>query len=421
MGLHLHLEGRASPAHNDLLEEIARFIPSQGMTPLAHLERAVSEDGHPSLMVALHPAAEDVELVVHGLAVRATAKTSTAGPGYHRHVCDLLRRIGETFAISWTRGNAADDSEYFFTSDHDELERQTAQWLSETATQIIAMHEAGATQMALSMPTSHAFQHNQVVATPLGPRDLAWLRAVEQNGRAGFDIFPWAELGMGAGYSLGRALSLMWTDVRWRTPVSEDETSLLEEVVRALEAAYRADPKREYPWNEWAEILAFLGKESLLATRAQLKASTAKRGEPIGYRRGDVVTHLSGGWSVRLPGDFAETWDAQGTFCAWDGTRTVWFTSVSYTPAGDPNPSIEETLAGLPPLPGETLTETEGRVLRRASFTEGSEGDQTFKQLNAYVGFSGQAGIATICFEDPDDQEWALSTWRSILRTEAGR
>src|SRR5690606_3968705 len=54
------------------------------------------------------------------------------------------------------------------------------------------------------------------LATPLGPRDEAWRAAVAARPEAGLDALPWATEGLGAAHRLGRALSLIWHEVRFR-------------------------------------------------------------------------------------------------------------------------------------------------------------------------------------------------------------
>jgi hypothetical protein len=43
----------------------------------------------------------------------------------------------------------------------------------------------------------------------------------------------------------------MWTDVRWRFPVNEQEEFVLSGVANCLKSAYELDPNLDYPWAEW--------------------------------------------------------------------------------------------------------------------------------------------------------------------------
>lgn len=208
----------------------------------------------------------------------------------------------------------------------------------------------------------------------------------------------------------------MWTDVRWRRPSDDEERETLEEIVALLEAAYREAPERTYPWREWAEILAFLGRDSIVATRAQLRAETAPLAPAIGYRRQDVRVTVSGGWSLLVPGRFAETWDERGTWCAWDDARTLWFTSFSVKaePGREPPTTAEETLDGLPPLDGETTTYLAGAVRGVAALGRSSEDGVDLQQLRAYAAVPANSAVLTICFESDAERPWAYDVWRSL-------
>src|SRR5690349_15037902 len=55
-------------------------------------------DTNPTLYCRLHPAAEDMEISFIGDGeLTASANTSSAGPGYHIFLCDMLHRLGERF------------------------------------------------------------------------------------------------------------------------------------------------------------------------------------------------------------------------------------------------------------------------------------------------------------------------------------
>ena len=81
---------------------------------------------------------------------------------------------------------------------------------------------------------------------------------------------------------------------------------LLEDVHRLLSKAYPMEPDLPYPWHAWAEVVAFGGFEDAMARQVIARAAATPPPEvPVGYRRDPVrITHE--GWSLRIPGDFAE-------------------------------------------------------------------------------------------------------------------
>src|SRR5688572_27842637 len=70
-----------------------------------------THDGRPALYVFIHPAAEEVDIIVPEPGrVTVSAKTSTVGPGYHTALCQLLRRFGEEKKIRWNPDGEEDDA-----------------------------------------------------------------------------------------------------------------------------------------------------------------------------------------------------------------------------------------------------------------------------------------------------------------------
>lgn len=418
MTLGLHLTGILARRDDDPLASVISYLREAHGSRLGHVERAVDDDGRPCLAVSLHPAAEEIVVTdLGGTRLAATAKTSTAGPGYHAFVCDVLHALGAALPIAWddesADGEVGDETGYFHSGDYAALEARFLEWTRGLAAQVRTILDQGGTALAVSMPATHEVFHDGAIATPLGPRDRAWLDRVAENPAAGVDLFPWWHRGEGPHERLGRALARMWTDVRWRPPTTDGEREVIEETVGLLEAAYREDPKAPYPWSEWSELLAFLGRDSLLATRAQLRAATAAPSVPIGYRRRDVRVMLSGGWSVVVPGAFAEAWDERGTWSGWDAKRTVWFTSFSLQRETGA-PTAEETLAGLPPLEGEVLRASAGDAIYAATFARGADDEGALAQLQGYAAAPGSAAVCTVCFDEEARREWAIAVWKSL-------
>ncbi len=407
MSVDLQLQGRCGSDARDLLDRAARWLAARGGHPAP---RVSVEEG--VLIAELHPAAEPIVLAVEEGQARLSANTLTAGPGYHRHVCALAAALGDELGIEWSATGWMADR------DDARLEAAFLDQLGDIARQILALAEEGTRGFSLFLPAGYVFDHGAALATPMGPRDEAWLRAVAEDPARGRDVFAWWGADEDARYFLGLALVTAWLDVRWRPPVEEGERALLDRVATWIERAHALDPALELPWDAQAEILAFLGEESLRATRAQLKAQT-QPGPRIGYRRGPVRVTLSGGWSLRVPGELAERWEERGTWVAWDARRSVWFTSMSVRGEdGAPSPSTEATLAALPPLSGDELLELEHGELRGlACFVDDEHEGERVQRLEAHAAVGDAAAIGTIVFVDDADREWALETWASLRRS----
>src|SRR2546423_10201281 len=102
VGLYLTGEYQSKRTAEQWLKRAAAWIEEHGGEPFPRIELDTEDEERPTLTVLLHPAGEGVEITVlepGSLIVSAT--TSTVGPGYHCHVCDLLHRFGEEYSITW--------------------------------------------------------------------------------------------------------------------------------------------------------------------------------------------------------------------------------------------------------------------------------------------------------------------------------
>ncbi len=407
MGTAIILRGKAE--RSSLLDEIASFSRAVSGAFRASETRAEDEQGRPLLVLAIHPAAEPVRIVDLGAGeLTIEASTGTAGPGYHEYITELLRGMAEAFGILWT--SITDESGYFESRDRKALEEAILIWLQTTAHEALALHARGMKGLQLSLPEGTVFEHEGLIATPMGPRDHAWLAKTAKEPRQGIDVFPWWESGQVASTLRGAALSAMWIDVRWRRPLVTAERELFERILGWLDHGESLEPDADWPWREQSELLEFLGEESLRATRVHLRASALPPAVPLGYRRSPVRVSLSGGWSMRIPGEFAERWEEPGAWVGWDANRSLWFSSVEVHGAT----SSEAAIEALPPLEGEgeLMASEHGELLSLARFEHGEEEDGTpVIQLRAQSVFGSHAAIGTFILLREEDRDWALETW----------
>lgn len=393
-------------ARERLLDARVTFVPSR--------ERGAGA----CLYLALHPSAEDVEVWTEGDdGVIASAKTSTTGPGYHILVCELLDRLGRDLGVSWLPAAAdestGDETGYFHDRDESALRAVMLRWLGGVARLILERQMLSA---MLSLPLDHIYDHDGAVATPLGPRNRAWIEAVSDEPEEGMDIFPWWERGAGPAMRLNRALCRMWTDVRWRVPFNEREDDVLRLVLDDLAAAHAEAPELAYPWREWNELLGYATRDGPLAPMIASRAVGTAPGPLVGYRRRDVRVDLTSGWSILVPGSFAEAWeDDGGTWVAWDQTRTVRVTTLSIGAKGAP--AEPEAILG-PSKPDDAAVQRfdyrDRWLLGRASLVPTEENGKRFWRLTGESAIPGGLGIVTVFFDDEADRDWALGTWKSL-------
>jgi hypothetical protein len=389
-----------------------------GEAPLS-IWRGQDYDGKPALGFHLHPTAESVDIIGVGRGrVLASAKTSTTGPGYHLYVCDLLRRLGRALEVTWdppcADDGSGDETGYFHSGDRSGVEREMLKWLQAMARMTLSGRADEDGVGTWCLPIGHRYKSDGAVLTATGPRDTAWLEMTAEDPRRGIDFFSWWDEGTGAPYHLGRALCEMWMQVRWRPPLIDAETDLLNSIANELEAAHRLDPALDYPWPEWHEVLRYLETDSLLAAEVARRAAQQPNGPSIGYRRRNVAVELTGGWSIEVPGSLAECWDEDGTWQAWDSARSVSVSLLSSTANGN-SPSAKEALSQAPlPAEGEPLEYRGADVIGRAVLEHGTKEGPSEWLLTAASAVAGRLALLTICYEDPADRPWAINTWQSL-------
>ncbi len=416
----------------DWLEQVAAWLEGHEEEPLMLCHRAANDADQPTLFVQMHPSAEEVEISVPAPGVCAVvAKTSTVGPGYHIFVCDLLHALGTQFHVEWDEPNGDDDTGdetgYFFHGDAAVLRQEMLRWLSALAR--VVVENCGDDEVNIRMvpmPLDCSFPGQPGIVTPTGPRTRAWFEQMVEAPEGGIAFFPWWPEGVGAAFFLGRALCRLWQEVRWRTPITEDEGELLMEVHLDLERAYHLDPGSVIPWREWRELLEFLNEyfgyaefqheEGFEEKIKQRAAQVDPKLPRIGYRRGPVQVMLTGGWSIVIPGEFAEEWEDEGqTWSAWHNGRTVWCTSWSVQGQNDETLSAAEILDSRSwPDEGEIVEHEDGALLGRAVFMPCEEDGQAMWNLKAYSAVEGNFALCNIYVPDRDDLPWALQIWQSL-------
>ncbi|WP_426756523.1 hypothetical protein [Myxococcus sp. Y35] len=417
MSVKLSLAGRRWGGHHlfsasegplPWLRRISRWFEEHHGELLESADLGAGPLGAPTLRLRLHPAASEVAFVAtSGVHVSVSAETSAVGPGYHLFLCDALKALGDALGIVWANGHASgkpgDPTGYFHTGDAGPVDVHMLASLQDCVGQVLRMRRLGESGFALAMRLGRTFEYPGALLTPLGPRDARWLVDVYEDPRRGIDVFPWWTPGIHARTRLDRARCRLWTDVVWRPPLLEDERRQLRDVARLLEQAWREDPGLPYPWREWQEVLGFLGVGGTLAEEVHRRASTAPGGPPIGYRRGEVQVALPEGWEIRIPGSLAEAYLQDGTWVARDHRRSVRFVPLGNGGSDRLAPTFVERRA-------MDLEHHGKRVSGRASLrVEPGE-----CRLTALCTSGRRRALCVVSFDDPDEQDWALGTWRSL-------
>jgi hypothetical protein len=373
----------------------------------------------PVLLVALHPAAPaaEVRLGASGK-LRVSAATAVAGPGYHMYLCGLFRQMAAEFRFNWVGDDCTDPTNFFLSKDRGGCEAHFLRWLAD---------ECAEGPRAIGLPRDHGYTYPAEVLTPLGPRAREWCAAVAADPAAGRDFFPWWNPDLDAAFYRGRALVRLWCDYFWRAPLSDDEGEIADQIANDLASAFKLDPGTDLPWAEWLELLTAIEgddegycvtpKDQVLSIELWKRTGPPPGGPRIGYRRCPVRVALGDGWAVTVPGEMARERNDDGTWDAWDRTRTVWFQALRFTKRdGAPPTAAEAVEVGRRSLPdGEAVPPLDRAGLRGAAvFGPVDEDGRTLWRLSGVTGAPGQLAVCNVYCENPADRDWAVRTWHSL-------
>lgn len=433
MDLGFHLVGQASkrgliprlPSGGQLIETAERWIRATFPEVVRSSHRTDDTTAGSELRVGLHPAAPDVVLTADAAGrVTARAVTSPAGPGFHTFACGLLHQLGSELDIGWAplgaSGGSVDPTGFFASTDRRDAERVALGWLGATLARAVEDRRRGSSTIHLGTPDGVRYQVDGALATPLGPRDDAWLARAAGDPRVAVDLWPWFADVMDGRYLMLRALCLMWTAVRWRRPSDAAERAEIDEALRLLRRAYQLDPSLSYPWREWLELLELAGSSGAMAGPIAERAAAVDPATPlIGYRR-QQVTIYQAGWELTIPGSFAERRTADGWWGSESGRRIALAATRAGTSAGPMSAeALLDQVAGH--LGSSALHHQAGEVNGRARIaTDDSSGVST-GIVEGYVAVPGSGAVIRVEFDDPGDWQWALDQWRSLRPAGARR
>jgi hypothetical protein len=370
--------------------------------------------GEPSLALTLHPAVEPVVFEVPDAGtLTITANTSTGGPGYHRTLVDGVRRMGLELSIDWASGQLVqglgDETGYFETGDPSAVDGVMLDWARDLAVMVLEQADDGATDFVIGMPPDAVFRTGAFATTSLGPRDRAFFEGIVEDRSAAVGLFPWWSNGPDAAFYRDRALTRMWSDVRWRAPFDDAEREVLAAVDRDLERALTAGGGADLPWAAWDEIRGLLGRSRV--TRPAAVESDAAAA-PVGYRRGPVVARF-GDWVMEVPGSLAEGTGTDGELVLYDASVDVRVSTFERSDAATEKSPAEVLLAyGLPDGRLAAVLDAEG-VIGWASVRK-LEGDSSgFHVLHGLAAAPTALGFVTIR-HDPARAEWAAAAFRTL-------
>lgn len=398
------------PDGGRLLADAAVWLTGEYPDAVRSTHQRTLPGGESVLAIDLHPAVSPVLLTAGEEGrVTASAETAVAGPGYHRFIGRILERLAAEHAIDWIDGDGATAF-----ADRPTTERLYLGWLGPRLARARAAVRRGERGVPIGMPEGIRYTTSGAVATVLGPRDESWLDSAISDPRVALEVTPWWTDATDGSYLLNRALVLMWLQVRWRTPAMEGEADLFDEVHRLLSRAFPLDPELPFPFHAWTELAALRGIDDPMARQAAMRAAREPEPDPpVGYRR-DLVRISHEGWSLEVPGMYAERRSAEEWWGGGAGRSITLAATSTGTADGRPMPAsafIEQFAAELGP---DAMHHRAGEVIGRARLMTDASSGVEIGVLEGYAAVTGSGAAIRIEFDDPGDWQWALETWRSL-------
>jgi len=431
MGLAVRVTGRVTgrgvtrraPSTDRVAAEIETWLCAQAPDVVRSVVVSpASADEEIAIAVDLHPAALPVLITVSGdRRVEVAGDTAPVGPGYHTYVCRLLERLGEDVGVDWEEtdedgagvdGRSSGDTTDPAASTRAATERVQLGWLRAVLGQTLDARRNGATGLHLATPPGVRYAIDEGVATALGPRDDDWLERAVDDPRVAVELWPWWADATDGRYLLNRALCLLWNAVRWRSPATDEERAVVDEVLLLLRKAYQTEPSLPYPWPEWRELIELRGAPDKMAEQIAQRAARDDTTPAIGYRR-QPVTVIHGGWSLVVPGSFAERRSADEW---WGGESGRRITIAATDTADDGRPMAADVFLArvAADLGSDVMTHREDGLVGRARLDVDASSGVEVGVLDGFSAVTGRGAAIRVEFDDPADWQWAVDMWRGL-------
>ena len=438
MGLMLEATGSTKDKARDVLDQIARFAAERYEDVLQD-EPFISSDGDepPSLTLKYAGPHDALRIAASSKReVQASAQWNQLGPGYCVYVADKLQEIGESVGIKWKLVDAEIGVPGWPT--YEAACTSALAWLGALCNlandpEVINARGERA-PLGLSLPFMPLPLIQADALTPVGPWSFDRVREIARQPEKGKRFFAWWEEGRSPRVLRGLAVTRMWTDVAWIPALSNEEFVHHWEAADLLQQAYDSDPSIEYPWAEWAQVLDLLeamrdrvkGLEDWPTRHAEAVRQRAEGQRPrIGYRRWKTRCVLPAGWSIVVPGSFANDFEideeAQAiNWSAFDDQNTI-----RVTPHLVPEvlPQTKRELAEeitravnlLEPKGAKPVDWEDKELVGVGAIRPVIEDGHQYHELTGVSAADGGAwALFSFSFDDPAARDFAIETWKTL-------
>ena len=361
--------------------------------------------------IKLVPFEEDVYGTWEDKMLSVSAKTNSAGPGYHAYLIDVLD------GLDVAPVEVDDETEYYSNRDFSLLQNEMAKWLRGLSNQILEMSTNGEySNLAVSLPIDCVPEStNHFTCCPLGYFEKDFFERAQNDENAGQEFFIWWNKPQDAELFRNTAMNLIWCKNNWLPPETDDEHEIIVATLECLEKAYTLNPDLEYPTEEWIEIARLSGDESLakkLHDRFDITGSGS-----LGYKRGSVSS-IANGWRFTHSGKVHFDREEDGCLVWWDDDRTIRISTFSVQFKEDVTNKSESLLRSAT----ENETDCEPFSLRNSKIAaciqhaEIEENGEPLFQTRLTAALDNELIIISLFYINASDREWAVKICASVAR-----
>ena len=363
-----------------------------------------------TLKIKIHPAEEFAVFKYNKDldTLEFSAKTNSAGPGYHIFLADFLEKLEKELDLVWQaedENSNPSDKELNRHLNLDLVQREMLTWLHASANKLVQMKKIGC--ISVCLPVGFGLVDNCFVISPLGIWNKKWFEGLARQplGRLreyGEQFFPWWHSEFDADFWLNWGLALSWTKLPWHYPVTEKEKELYKQVLDSFDEAENLNPNIILPDKEIAEIKDILDSEDCNRIPAV---------EGIGFNRKNVRKSCPMGWTIVLPGYYYRKSKTETEIIYHFLDRIVVVKSFSTTNPGEKMP--------FPPDKDNNIYILDKGSIQGWAKVDSISPDKSASEYNwslhGYTEISGNICETIISFAKEEDKKWALNTWKSLF------
>jgi hypothetical protein len=360
------------------------------------------------LTIQVYPSEEPVYFEIENEEIICSAKTNSAGPGYHAFLVESVLNVANDVKLDWKwtdeNEDCCDETGYYDNRDFGFLQQEMLKWLRSLCRHL---SESNSTENTMiSMPIGYSVSDEYDVMSPMGFWKKEWVEGVANAElpellSVGDQFFPWWDKGFTSEFWYKCGMTNLWVDFAWHTAINEEERKKIEFVLECFAMAKKSNNNIAVPEKEIEFLKDCLNEELTI---------TPPKPEGIGYKKRNMEKPLTGKWKITIPGYFYdEVENDSDTAIYWHQDKTI--RGSSYLIEG----KTKKQLFDDEKPEGKTFSFEKDHLIGWANFEKSLEEESDYWVLSGKMATNNNLCIVTICFDEEKDKDWAINTWKTVF------